>query len=159
MLIKVGMFLMSQNRQWILYAPFALVLFVQVILLTRHTGSVKDHAKFIEVKREEIKSFDGSCRGLLWQRYTGSVWPLPKKQSIDESFTFLSPKIQIILNQPCEILSNRLLHYENLLPEYTSKCFISTEGEDKQFADFIEHDKIASSISIIIKSCNEWPSQ
>ena len=68
MLIKVGMFLMSQNRQWILYALFALVLFVQVILLTRHTGSVKDQAKFIEVKREEIKSFDGSCRGLLWQR-------------------------------------------------------------------------------------------
>jgi len=126
MLIKVGMFLTGQNRQWILYALFTLVLLVQVISLTGHTGSERDPAKFFEYKREEIKSFDGSCRGLLWERYAGSIWPLPKSQSVDKSVTFLPKQIKIKLNQPCEILSNRLLHYENLLPEYTSKCFIST---------------------------------
>jgi len=62
------MFLNGQNRQWILFALFALVLFVQVFLLTKHTGKMKDEAKFIAVEREEIKNFDGSCRGLLWER-------------------------------------------------------------------------------------------
>jgi hypothetical protein len=62
------MFLTGPNRQWILYALFALVLLVQVILLTGHTGSGRDQAKFVEVQREEVKSFDGSCKGLLWER-------------------------------------------------------------------------------------------
>ena len=62
------MFLNGQNRQSIFYVLFALELFVLIVVLTTQTCSLKSESKFVEVEREEIKSFDGSCKGLLWER-------------------------------------------------------------------------------------------
>ena len=67
-LFIVEMILAGQNQQFMLYGLFVLVLIVQIVLLTRHNEQAGDQTRLIEVKKEEIKSLDESCKGLLWER-------------------------------------------------------------------------------------------